>query len=215
MITSETWRAWCVCKLQSACKSVFLCICVSELCHSHALQCVRPILFVQASFNCLISFYELGCLCSCSAMGIGSSGNGGGMCVSGTGVTLANISGCTVAHNSAVLGGGGLYLDGGATLLSNNMFQDNHALMGRGGAAAYIKECFATTGRSLNAAACFLDLSEHVWSGSIDSDQHPVLCMHIECPHMRGTSMQDRCYACSVPHTTFLRTRIKACCTLT
>ena len=135
------------------------------------------------------------------------------MCVSGTGVTLANISGCTVAHNTALLDGGGLYLDGGATLLTNNTFQDNYALMGRGGAAAYIKECFATAGGSLNAASYFLDVSDYVWSGNIDIDQHSVLCVHTECPDMRGTCMQDSCYACDVPHNTLPQMRIKACST--
>ena len=66
------------------------------------------------------------------------------MYLSGTGATLTNITSCYLANNIAWLDGGALRLDGGVTILANNIFHYNTAL-GRGGAVAYTNQCFATS----------------------------------------------------------------------
>ncbi len=95
-----------------------------------------------------MSFANAGCCVLCSAT------EGGGLAVSGNGVTFTNVTASTFSDNSAGWvnassssgDGGALYLDGGATWLANNTFERNRAV-GQGGAIAYMHECFqvATT----------------------------------------------------------------------
>lgn len=66
------------------------------------------------------------------------------MYLSGTGVTLANISTCSITDNQAAADGGAFFLDGRASILVNNSFSSNRAV--RGGAVAYSKQCFAKAG---------------------------------------------------------------------
>ena len=82
-------------------------------------------------------------LCRCSA------GNGGAAFIAGTSatsVTLVNITSSSLVDNSAVNTdssgvGGGIYVDGGVSVLSNNSLTGNTA-GGYGGGLAYRSQCF-------------------------------------------------------------------------
>ena len=75
-----------------------------------------------------------------------SAGQGGGLFVNGNGATFTNITATALLQNTAGWqnssgDGGALYVDGGATWLANNTFSENSA-PGRGGAVAYMHDCF-------------------------------------------------------------------------
>lgn len=67
--------------------------------------------------------------------------DGGANFVDGNGATLSNVTTCAFTSNTAQGDGGACTFNGGATILTSNHFELNHA-GSRGGAVAYTYQCF-------------------------------------------------------------------------